>query len=102
MERKLKKAQASSKSTIRLKKDARDREKNMFKMRKDMVEMKAEKESLEALVRDLRATNTRQFSRTIPIGQPIKVLTAKSTLVNSSFDQEDLKKLTLEKEAVTD
>ena len=102
MERRLKKAQASSRSTLRLKKDVRDRDKNMFKMRKDLVEMKAEKESLEALVKDLKVSNTRQLSKTITIGQPLKLSTAKSTLINSSFDQDELKKLTQEKEAVMD
>ena len=41
MERRMKKAQASSKGNARLKKEVRDKEKDLHKMRKDMIDLKS-------------------------------------------------------------
>ena len=41
MERRMKKAQASSKGNARLKKEVRDKERDLHKMRKDIMEMKS-------------------------------------------------------------
>ena len=41
MERRMKKAQATSKSNQRFKRDCRDKEKEAHKMRKDLIDLKA-------------------------------------------------------------
>jgi len=42
----MKKAQASSKSNARAKRDVRDKDRDMHKMRKDIIEMKGQNENL--------------------------------------------------------
>ena len=57
MERRMKKAQASSKVNTRFKKDVRDKEREAHKMRKEMIDIKAQNEELSGIVKDLKSKN---------------------------------------------
>ena len=46
MERRIKKAQAASKQNTQLKKDVREKEKVLHKIRKDMIDMKYQNDTL--------------------------------------------------------
>ena len=72
MERRMKKAQASSKGNARLKKEVRDKEKDMHKMRKDLIDLKSQNETLQVQVKELKANTARQAQRPVPaqIAQP--------------------------------
>ena len=54
MERKLKKAQASSKSNQRFKRDVRDKEREAHKMRKDIIDLKQQNDGLNSLLKDIK------------------------------------------------
>ena len=54
MERRMKKAQAASKSNQRFKRDCRDKEKEAHKMRKDLIDLKAQNEELKAIAKDAK------------------------------------------------
>ena len=71
----MKKAQASSKGNARLKKEVRDKERDLHKMRKDIMEMKSQNETLQSLVKELKANTTRQVTRVAP---PPRVQSAKN------------------------
>lgn len=57
MERRMKKAQASSKVNTRFKKDVRDKEREAHKMRKEMIDIKAQNEELSGIVKELKSKN---------------------------------------------
>ena len=54
MERRMKKAQATSKSNQRFKRDCRDKEKEAHKMRKDLIDLKAQNEELKVIAKDAK------------------------------------------------
>ena len=54
MERRMKKAQASSKTNLRFKKDVRDKEREAHKMRKDIIDLKAQNDDLSSQVREYK------------------------------------------------
>ena len=63
MERRMKKAQACSKGNARLKRDVRDKDKDLHKMRKDIIEMKGHNETLQREVKELRRSSSGPGSR---------------------------------------
>jgi len=81
MERRMKKAQAASKSNQRFKKDCRDKEKEAHKMRKDLIDLKAQNEGLKGIVKDVKANNKQDLRRS---AGPPKVYSA-SNNVNSDL-----------------
>ena len=52
MERRFKKAKASSKSNIRFKKDIKDKDREAHKMRKEIIDLKHQNISLSNVLRD--------------------------------------------------
>ena len=54
MERRMKKAQANSKSNQRFKRDCRDKEKEAHKMRKDLIDLKTQNEELKIIAKDAK------------------------------------------------
>ena len=56
----MKKAQATSKSCNRLKKDVREKEKDLHKMRKDMIDLKSQNDTLHSFVKELKQNSARQ------------------------------------------
>ena len=58
----MKKAQATSKSCNRLKKDVREKEKDLHKMRKDMIDLKSQNDTLHSFVKELKQNSARQNS----------------------------------------
>ena len=77
----MKKAQAASKSNQRFKKDCRDKEKEAHKMRKDLIDLKAQNEGLKGIVKDVKANNKQDLRRS---AGPPKVYSA-SNNVNSDL-----------------
>jgi len=65
MERRMKKAQASSKVNSRVKKDLRDKDKDLQKMRKDLLDLKAQNEALQNTVKELRLMKPQQVTRVV-------------------------------------
>lgn len=55
MERRMKKAQVASKTNLRYKKDLITKEKELQKLRKDLLEVKSQNESLSNAIKDLKA-----------------------------------------------
>ena len=58
MERRMKKAQASSKSNLRFKRDIKDKEREAHKMRKDMIDLKSANDELMRQNKELKNSNT--------------------------------------------
>ena len=77
----MKKAQAASKSNQRFKRDCRDKEKEAHKMRKDMIDLKAQNEELKALAKDAKQTAINKQDLRRSAGPP-RVYSASNT--NSS------------------
>ena len=59
----MKKAQATSKVNNRFKKDVKEKEREAHKMRKDLIDLKAQNEDLSNAVKDLKSRNTQQGLR---------------------------------------
>ncbi len=59
----MKKAQAASKVNNRAKKDVKEKEREAHKMRKDLIDLKAQNEELSNAVKDLKSRNTQQGLR---------------------------------------
>lgn len=60
MERRLKKAQATSKANLRFKRDVKEKEREAHKMRKDLIDLKHQNQSLNALLKDLKSSQSAQ------------------------------------------
>ena len=54
----MKKAQASSKSNLRFKRDIKDKEREAHKMRKDMIDLKSANDELMRQNKELKNSNT--------------------------------------------
>lgn len=50
----MKKAQAASKSNQRFKRECRDKEKDAHKLRKDLIDLKAQNEELKNIAKDAK------------------------------------------------
>ena len=62
----MKKAQASSKTNLRFKKDVRDKEREAHKMRKDIIDLKAQNDDLSSQVRDFKQKQANQLRNSNP------------------------------------
>lgn len=80
MERRMKKAQANSKSNLRFKRDCRDKEKEAHKMRKDIMTMRQQNDELKVIVKDVKATNKQDLRRS---AGPPRVYSANNNNANS-------------------
>ena len=101
MERRMKKAQASSKVNTRFKKDVRDKEREAHKMRKEMIDIKAQNEELSSIVKDLKSKNNQQGLRSSQ--GPPRVASAKNESSQALNSQQvfENKRLTQDKEKLT-
>lgn len=62
MERRMKKAQAASKTNQRIKRDIKDKEKEAHKMRKEMIDLKHLNSGLNQLLKDIKSQNSKPVS----------------------------------------
>ena len=78
----MKKAQANSKSNQRFKRDCRDKEKEAHKMRKDLIDLKAQNEELKAHAQVAKQTAINKQDLRRSAGQP-RVYSASNNNSNS-------------------
>lgn len=79
----MKKAQATSKSNQRFKKDCRDKEKEAHKMRKDLIDLKSQNEELKGIVKDVKVNNKQDLRRS---AGPPRVYSASNNANNTNSD----------------
>lgn len=99
----MKKAQAASKSNQRFKRDCRDKEKEAHKMRKDLIDLKAQNEELKAIAKDAKqaAVNKNDLRRS---AGPPRVYSATNNNTNTEVNQQqsaEIKRLCAENERMT-